>query len=249
VERRRLDDDLHALVATGLERRGFLAAFSERTGGSSEGPYHSLNLGLRTEDDPDRVRRNREVLRRGLAVPRFLTARQAHGVTVARVGPSDDPEVPVGEADVLEVTERGLPVGVLVADCLPIALASEAEGRLVAVHAGWRGLARGILAAAASLFASPAQVSAAVGPAIGPCHYPVGPEVAEAVARGSPAVIDRRDGDLRLDLARTAVAAMEANGIRPVELADLCTACHEDRFFSHRRDGRTGRQALVAMRL
>jgi polyphenol oxidase len=249
VERRRLDDDIHALVATGLERRGFLAAFSERTGGISEGPYHSLNLGLRTGDDFDRVRGNRERLSRGLAVPGLVTARLVHGVAVARVGASDTTGVPVGEADILEVEERGVPLGVLVADCLPIALASEAEGRLVAIHAGWRGLAGGILARAASLFASPAEVSAAVGPAIGPCHYPVGPEVAAAVGRGSPAVVDRVGGELRLDLARTAAAALEAQGIHSVELAELCTACHEDRFFSHRRDGRTGRQALVAMRL
>jgi polyphenol oxidase len=249
VERRRLHDDLHALVATELERRGFLAAFSERTGGTSDGPYRSLNLGLRTDDRRDRVTRNRERLRRGLAVPGFLTARQVHGVTVARVGRSDDPERPMGEADVLEVSDRGIPVAVLAADCLPIALASEDEGRLAVVHAGWRGLARGIVARAASLFASPDKVSAAVGPAIGPCHYRIGPEVAEAVARGSPAVIRRRDGGLSLDLAGTAVAALEEAGVRRVEVTGLCTACHQDRFFSYRRDGRTGRQALVAMRL
>ena len=249
MERRRLEDDLHALVATELERRGFLVAFSERTGGTSEGPYRSLNLGFRTDDDPDRVRSNREALRRGLGVPRFLTARQVHGVTVARATSAGDPEKPLAEGDVLEVTERHLAVGVLVADCVPVALVSEAEGRLVAVHAGWRGLARGIVARAASLFASPAEVWAAVGPAVGPCHYPVGPEVAGAVGEGSPAAIDRGDGDLRLDLAGTAVAALEAEGIRLVEATDLCTACQEDRFFSHRRDGRTGRQAMIAMRL
>jgi YfiH family protein len=249
VERRRLDHDLHALVATELERRGFLAAFSERAGGTSEGPYRSLNLGLRTGDDRDRVRRNRDILRRGLGIPAFFTARQVHGSALARVVPADDPETPVAEADLLEVADQGVPVGVLVADCLPVALASEAEGRLVAIHAGWRGLAQGILERAASQFASPGQVTAAVGPAIGPCHYRIGPEVAEAVRRGSPAVVQRREGGLALDLPGTAAAALQAAGIRRVEVAGLCTACHQDRFFSHRRDGPTGRQALVAMRL
>jgi YfiH family protein len=249
VERRSLDDDLHALVATELERRGFLASFSERAGGTSQGPYRSLNLGIRTDDDPNRVRRNRDILRRGLGVPELRSARQVHGDTVARVGPADDPETPVAEADILEVTEQGVPVAVLVADCLPIALASEAEGRLVAIHAGWRGLARGILGRAASLFASPDEVTAVVGPAIGPCHYQIGPEVAEAVSRGSPAAIERRDGRLVLDLPGTAIAALRASGIRGVEVAGLCTACHEERFYSYRRDGPTGRQALVAMRL
>lgn len=93
-------------------------------------------------------------------------------------------------------------------------------------------------------------VHAAIGPAIGPCHYEVGEDVARAVGEGSSvgAVTDRRDGRLFLDLAATASRALRAAGIETIDHAEVCTACEEDRFFSHRRDGVTGRQALVAVR-
>jgi YfiH family protein len=139
----------------------------------------------------------------------------------------------------------------MVADCLPVALASPPEGRLVAVHAGWRGLAAGILERAVSEFDVPAAILAAIGPAIGPCHYEVGEEVAMAVAARSAAgvVTERRDGRLFLDLARTAMRLLRASGVPRVERADTCTACETRRFYSHRREGDTGRQALVAMRM
>jgi polyphenol oxidase len=248
VERRRLDGDLHALIPP-WERLGFLAAFTERTGGASEGPYRSLNLGLRTDDDPERVGRNWALLSEALGIPPIRTARQVHGVAAVRVDRSAGFEAPVAEADILEATEPGVAVAVLTADCLPILLASELESRLVAVHAGWRGLAGGIVDRAASLFAAPEEVTAALGPAIGPCHYPVGREVADAVAGATPAVVQTLEGTLRLDLAATAVAALKAAGIRTLDVAGVCTACQRDRFFSHRRDGRTGRQALIATRL
>jgi purine-nucleoside/S-methyl-5'-thioadenosine phosphorylase / adenosine deaminase len=256
VERRRLDGELWALVAPGLERRGFLAAFSERTGGESDRPYRSLNLGFRTGDEVDRVRANRGRLVAALNLPPFATARQVHGTDVVHVGPGlagrgfAEPEGGLSRGDVLSTSARSVPLGVLAADCLPIALASEAEGRLVAVHAGWRGLARGIIRVAVGLFEEPAGVAAAVGPAIGPCHYEVGAEVVEAVdAAGERAVWRRRDGGRFLDLAATAARSLAASGVPDIEDAGLCTACHPERFYSHRRDGRTGRQGMVVMRL
>jgi YfiH family protein len=257
VERRRLDRDLFALVASGLERRGFLAAFAERTGGESEDPYRSLNLGFRTGDDHERVRRNRERLVASLGVPPFALSRQVHGVDAVRVGPSQagagfaDPGTVLPEADVVATTARALPMAVLVADCLPVALASDAEGLLVGVHAGWRGLAGGILGRAVALFRDPARVAAALGPAIGPCHYEVGVEVVEAVAAGSSAgaVWERRHGRIYLDLGSTAIGALGVAGVQEVEDAAVCAACQRERFYSNRRDGLTGRQAMVAMRL
>jgi YfiH family protein len=257
VERRRLDGDLRALVATGLEGRGFLAVFTERTGGESGPPYRSLNLGFRTGDHLDRVRANRERLVAGLRVPPFAVARQVHGSEVVRVGPGrarrgfDAPNRALPPADILSTSTRSLPLGVLAADCLPIALASEAEGRVVAVHAGWRGLAGGILQAALALFGDPAGVAAAIGPAIGPCHYEVGTEVLEAVgaATGDPPVWQRRGGGRYLDLAATAARSLAASGVPEIEDAGLCTGCLPERFYSYRRDGVTGRQAMVVMRL
>ena len=245
---------MDVLVAPGLERRGVMAAFPERAGGESEPPFHSLNMGFRTGDDLERVGRNRLRVVAALEVPRFAVAMQEHGNEVVPVpGPAagagfEDPDAALGPADVLVTAERAVPVAVLVADCLPIVLAS--DDLLVMVHAGWRGLASGILSRAASVFRDPARVSAAIGPAIGPCHYEVGPEVVAAVEAGSPggAVVERRDGSAALDLRSTAVRGLAAEGITEMQAAELCTACEPDRFYSHRRDGRTGRHAMVAMR-
>jgi polyphenol oxidase len=245
---------MDVLVAPGLERRGVLAAFLERAGGQSEPPFHALNMGFRTGDDLERVRGNRIMAVAALDVPRFAVAGQVHGTETARVPERaagagfDDPGTALGPADILVTAERAVPLAVLVADCLPIVLAS--DDLLVTVHAGWRGLASGILARAASVFEDPAGVAAVIGPAIGPCHYEVGPEVVAAVQAGSPggAVVERRDGSAALDLVRTAVRGLAAEGIREVEAAEACTACEPERFYSHRRDGRTGRHAMVAMR-
>lgn len=248
---------MRALVAPGLERRGFLAAFTERTGGHSEPPYRSLNLGLRTGDQVERVRSNRRRLVAALELPPFAVARQIHGAEVVHVGADRagagfaDRSDAVGRADILATSERSVPLAVLSADCLPIALASAAERLVVAVHAGWRGLARGALQRAVGLFRKPPGVAAALGPAIGPCHYEVGPEVVEAVDAAAPggAVWRRRASERFLDLAGTTARSLAALGIVEIEHADLCTACQSERFFSHRRDGVTGRQGMVVMRL
>jgi YfiH family protein len=254
VERRLLVDEIEALVAPGLERRGVLAAFPERGGGESEPPFDALNLGMRTGDALDRVRRNRVRTVAALNVPPFALARQVHGTELARVPARhagagfEDPSTAVGPADILVTDQRQVPLAILVADCLPIVLAS--DQLLVAIHAGWRGLASGILARALSVFPDPSGVAAAIGPAIGPCHYEVGPEVVRAVEAGSPggAVVERRDGSVALDLRRTAEIGLATGGVPEVEVAEACTACLPERFYSHRRDGRTGRHAMVAMR-
>jgi polyphenol oxidase len=255
MQRRRLSDDLHVLVPSDLEDAGFLVAFTERGGGVSEDPYASLNLGFRTGDRAERVRENRGRVVAALETPPFATAAQVHGAEVVRVGVGRtgvgfDGSDPVARADALSVTRPGVPVAVMVADCLPIALASPKEGIVVAVHAGWRGMAAGIVERALGSFKRAGGVRVAVGPAIGPCHYEVGEDVALAVAAGSAAgaVTERRDGRVFLDLPGTARRVLRAAGVRRIEIAEECTACEEDRFFSHRRDEITGRQALVAMR-
>ena len=257
MERRRLKGGVKALVSTALERDGFLAAFTERGGGVSESPYRSLNLGLHVGDRQGAVVENRRRAVAAVDVPPFATARQVHGAALVRVGESragagfEDGRTALPGADGLVVTRDRLPVAVLVADCLPIALASPTEGRLVAVHVGWRGLAARIVQRGVEVFDDPAGAIAAFGPAIGPCHYEVGEEVALAVAAGSGAgvITERRDGRLFLDLAATSERTLRAGGVGRVERAGVCTACEPARFFSHRRDGVTGRQALIAMRL
>jgi len=215
----------------------YVVGFTTRFGGVSEGPYASLNLGTK-RDDPACVAENRrracEAL--GLEASRLAVNRQRHSPTVHRAEPGvrDEP------GDGLWTDEAGLPLLVLGADCVPIAIAA-ANGRpaLAVVHAGWRGLAEGVVAAAVSALGG-GPTAAAVGPAIGPCCYEVGPEVAS-----------RFDADLTrggiLDLWAAAERALRRAGVARVERVDLCTRCNPELFFSHRRDGPVrGLQGVIA---
>jgi polyphenol oxidase len=211
-----------------IDLPGGTALFTTRRGGVSEGPYASLNLGLWTDDEASRVLANRERVRAEVGAERLAQGRQVHGTRV--VVDSQGTE----EADGQATTERGVAAIVLVADCLPVALAGpEAVGM---VHAGWRGLASGVLEEGV---AACGAVAAAIGPGIGPCCYEVGDDV-RAVFGTS---------ERTLDLKAIARARLEAAGVREIHDCGLCTACDAERFFSHRRDrGVTGRQAGLAWR-
>jgi YfiH family protein len=248
VETRAFPGGIRALVSSELERRGFLAAFSERTGGISEAPYSSLNLGSQVGDSPENVRHNRGLLVDSLAVGELAAARQVHGTAVAHVTGRGEA---AADADVLVTAHRALPLAIMTADCVAVALASEPEGTAAAAHVGWRGLASGVVQRTMGLFREPGEVVAAIGPAIGPCHYEVGPEVIDAVREGVGKVIvdGSRDAKRTLDLGATVEGLLRQLGAAVVEAAGICTACEPGRFFSHRRDGTTGRQALVLVRL
>ena len=217
---------------------GSRVAFSTRLGGVSEPPFDRLNLGLLTDDADDAVAENRRRLAAALGFDRgqIAFARQVHGTRLIdhRV---ERPEGTV-EADGHVVSEPGLAALVFVADCLPVALAG--PGGVAMVHAGWRGLAGGILAAGAKAVEA---TTAAVGPGIGPCCYEVGDEVLTAFAGlGDGVAVGRM-----LDLPEVARRLLARAGVERVESAGLCTSCEGELFFSHRRDeGRTGRQAGVA---
>jgi polyphenol oxidase len=217
----------------------YAVAFSTREGGVSEGVYASLNLGRMTEDEPERVEENRRRLCAEVgADPELLTLnRQRHSATVHRAHPGRRGE----PGDGLWTDEPGVPMLKLTADCVPIAIA-RAEGRpaLALLHVGWRGLAEGIVAAGAAALGE-GRLAAAVGPAIGPCCYEVGPEVA-----GLFDDLVVRNG--RLDLWAASERALRAAGVQDVERVDLCTSCNPELFFSHRRDaGRTGRQGVIGL--
>jgi len=215
---------------------GARAAFSTRRGGVSEPPFAELNLGILTDDDPEAVTENRRRLAAalGLDPERVVYALQVHGTRLIR-HPSDEP---LPEADGHVVTEPGPAPMVLAADCLPVAL--HGPGGLAMVHAGWRGLAGGILGAAAGAVEA---TSAAIGPGIGRCCYEVGDEVLDAFADLGDGIADGR----MLDLSEVARRRLAEAGVERVESAGLCTSCEAELFFSHRRDhGRTGRQAGIA---
>jgi len=165
---------------------------------------------------------------------------QHHSADVlrARAGSRDE------HGDGIWTDERGLPVLALAADCLPIALAraNGSQPALALLHAGWRGLLEGIVPAGVSALGG-GTVAAAIGPAIGPCCYEVGEDVAGRFRRAFGFGL-YRDG--RLDLWTAAERALRAAGCARVDRVDLCTACSPERFFSHRRDeGITGRQGVI----
>jgi polyphenol oxidase len=259
LERRRLADGVTALVSTTMEADGFLVAFTERTGGCSSSPYESLNLGYSTEDRPANVSANRDRVRLALGLPPFTFGHQVHGARLSRVGAGRagagyaDPARTLAATDAMVTALAGVALAVLTADCVPVALADPRAGLLAVVHAGWRGIAAGVLQRAVGTFPDPPEVRAAIGPAVGPDHYEVSEEVAAEVAAGAAGrAIVHRDGAgarPRLDLPGTARRVLETAGILRIELSESCTACEPARYFSHRRDGPTGRQALVAGRL
>ena len=250
------------LVSEELLEAGVVAAFTGRAGGTSAAPYDTLNLALRVGDDLRRALANRRRVATvlGLAGQPWALARQVHAATILRVeadrlgqGPPEGRPV-VGEADGLVTTEPGVVLAVLTADCAPVLLADPAAGVVGAVHAGWRGLAAGVVeagvAAMAELGADPGACTGLVGPAVGGCCYEVGPDVRAAVGDRYPAALaTTRDGRPALDPAAGAAQALQGAGVGQVRVAGECTVDLEERFFSHRRDhGHTGRQAgLIAL--
>jgi YfiH family protein len=224
-----------------IDLPGGRAVFTTRRGGASTGPYEALNLGRFTDDDAEAVEANREILAALTGVPRERVAqgRQVHGAHVRRVTEPPFSTTPPGEADGQATALPGVAPLVLTADCLPIALiAPEAVAML---HAGWRGLATGVVdeGVRAMRELGATETVAAIGPGAGPCCYEAGPEVHEA--------LDASVGP-NVDLKLAARRRLEAAGVVDVHDVGLCTICDE-RFFSHRRDhGRTGRQAGIAWR-
>ena len=220
---------------------GCAVVFSTREGGVSVGSYASLNLGRMTGDDVERVDENRRLLcdEIGADAERLALNRQVHSTLVHRAerGARGEP------GDGLWTDEPGQPVLAMTADCLSIALARADGPPAVAVlHAGWRGLLAGIVAAGTGTLGG--RLQAAIGPAIGPCCYEVGEEVSAPFAeRFGADVVDGR----RLDLWTAAERALNAAGVEDVLRTDLCTFCNPERFFSHRRTGKPrGVQGVIA---
>ncbi len=226
---------------------GARVTFTTRAGGVSEGAFASLNLGLLTEDEPARVVENRRRACQGAGVdPETATmALQVHGARVTEARPFGvvTPGTDYEPCDGLWSDRAGQGMLLVTADCLPVALARRnGAPRLAVLHVGWRGLLAGIAEEGARVVG--AGAAAALGPAIGPCCYEVGEEVAAPFRkRFGPEVV--RDG--RLDLPLAAELALRRAGVESVERVGGCTACDPELYFSHRRDrGRTGRQGVVA---
>lgn len=210
-------------------------AFSDREGGVSDPPYHSLNLGLLVGDDEGCVWENRIRVAKaaGFDADDLALARQVHGAGVARV---ESPGM-VGEADVLVTDRPNQPIAILTADCAPVIL--EGDDRIGVLHAGWRGVVGG--AVEAGIAAVGVVRRAWVGPSIHACCYEVGPEVIEAFDQKGLPTADRS----HVDPARGAEELLRRAGVHEVFVSEVCTH-HDERYFSFRRDGTTGRQGAFA---
>lgn len=226
-------DGLSLIIDPNVGASGMVVAFTDRLGGVSSAPYDSLNLGFLSKDNPLSVSANRDRVARVLALPSDIhQVRQVHGT---RIVEREGPAIDTPDADGIALGRQGAAM-VLAADCVPIIV--RGSDRVVALHAGWRGLAAGAVSAAVQK-AGPDAV-AWVGPSIHACCYEVGPEVVEAFRSVGLPVADPS----HVDPGRAAVAALHRSGVQRVASWHECTSC-EDRFFSHRRDGVTGRQAGI----
>jgi len=223
------------------------ALCTTRAGGCSEGPWFSLNLGERCGDDPEHVRRNRARLAALLPAPP-LWLHQVHGVDVIHhPGRPGAQGAAAPQADALVAHGSDEVCAVLAADCLPVLFCDRAGTRVAAAHAGWRGLAAGVLQATVrALETEPGDLLAWLGPAIGPGVYEVGSEVAQAFAGYAAGLRPgRRDERWLLDLYTLARLKLAEAGVPAVYGGGLCTFSDPARFFSYRRDGTTGRMASV----
>lgn len=223
------------------------ACVTTRFGGVSVGPHAALNLAQHVGDDPVAVSENRARLRDALQLasePAWLE--QVHGVEVVRIERIQD--IPC--ADAAWTDRDATPLAILTADCLPVLFADDAGTCGAAAHAGWRGLAAGVLEnTVLQLPAAPATLSAWLGPAIGPEAFEVGPEVCAAFVQHDP-VSDsafrlRDNGRLLCDLYALARHRLARVGVTRVYGGGLCTHTDDARFFSFRRDGVCGRMASL----
>ena len=229
---------------------GVRAIATTRRGGVSAGVYASFNLGDHVGDDPAAVAENRRLLDARLALPgspRWL--RQVHGTAVARA--EHGGVAPI--ADAMLAATPGQVCAVLTADCLPVLFCDRAGRHVAAAHAGWRGLAAGILPATVTALtesgvAAP-ELLAWLGPAISVAAYEVGADVRDAFLAGDSGAdadfaVNRR-GRWQLDLVAVARRQLQALGVERIYGGSRCTFGDASRYFSHRRDGQCGRQATL----
>ena len=259
------------------ESPGLTAGITGREGGTSGPPWTSLNCGLHVGDDAEAVVRNRALAAEaaGWDPAAWTCAEQVHGCRVHRVVRADrgrggrDAESAIPGADAIMTDEPGILLASYYADCVPLLFHDPSRGAVALAHAGWRGTvleiaARTVEAMEREFGSRPADIRAAIGPAIGPCCYEVdGPVIeralplAESLASAGGAPLDAmirmtEDGKARLNLKEMNRQIMIRSGIMPSSIAfsSFCTGCRRDLFFSHRREGgRTGRMAsFIGMR-
>lgn len=233
---------------------GLEHALFTRRGGVSRPPFDTLNVGHTVGDDLDAVRENHEraLGALGWRPADVVTGHLVHGARVAVVGPQDKGRV-CAETDALVTAEPGVTLMLRFADCVPVLFFDRRRRVIGLAHVGWRGLPAGVAPATAATMVRafgcrPADLWAGVGPSIGPCCYEVGPEVVEQITAAVNGAHPFRvvDGRVHLDLWAAVRWQLVEAGVGQVELAQLCTSCHTDEWYSHRAEGgATGRFGVV----
>ena len=253
---RRVADGIVTYHFESLDIEGLVHTVFTRLGGASRGAFATLNVGHTVGDDEAAVAENhaRIYAHLGLSRDRICWPHQVHGNRVAIVTDGDAGQV-MPNTDGLVTAAPGVALLLRFADCQPILLYDPVHHAVSLVHAGWRGVAQGIARRAVEAMVDafgtrPQELMAGLGPAIGPCCYTVGHKVAAAMGYSLPywnKVMTLQDEDAwSFDLSAANAQQLAAEGVLHIEMADLCTACHQDEFYSHRGDnGRTGRFAVV----
>jgi len=239
-----------------LRRDGLVHAVFTRLGGLSAEPFASLNVGRTVGDDEANVAENHNRIYAHLRLrpDQVVTAHQVHGNHISAVGVPDTGGI-MPNTDGLATNTPGTALMLRFADCQPVLLYDPEHRAIALVHAGWRGVAQGVARRAIEALhrnfgSRPRNIIAGLGPAIGPCCYMVGDDVAAAMGYALPdwqAVMRlESEGQWRFDLPAANAQQLAAAGVRQTEEAAMCTACHVDEFYSHRAEhGKTGRFASL----
>jgi YfiH family protein len=238
--------DLQVITPDWPAPPGVRSAFTLRSGGVSVAPYDSLNVGAGIGDSPEAIAENRRRVRETLGLPSEpVWLEQVHGTDVVELGST---AAPTGDASVAR--GAGYVCAIRVADCMPVLFAAGDGSAVAAAHAGWRGLAGGVLEATVRRLGLPAsQLIAWMGPAIGPAHFEVGDEVRAAFTAtdldAAPAFVANARGRWQCDLYALARRRLTAIGISGIYGGGWCTFAEAERFFSYRRSGQCGRMAAL----
>ena len=231
------------------------ALITTRQGGKSISPYDNLNLGLHVGDAEETVRQNRELMADAIGENldyQWLTQVHGNGILTLDSGKVEESN----KADAIYTCQDNIACGVLTADCLSVFFCDEAGQEIAVAHAGWRGLAAGVLEKTINQFKTETEfLLAYLGPVIGPCHYEVGDEVRQTFLNMEIEEINNEDSILFLesensdkwmaDLYGIAKIILAAKGIKNIYGEPICTYCEFNNFYSYRRDGETGRFASI----
>lgn len=232
---------------------GVRAVFTLRAGGVSQPPFDTFNIAAHVGDQPRAVAENRALLRASLGLPSEpVWLEQVHGQKVADLDALPSPGSPA-PADAAVTRSRDRICAIQVADCMPVLFAAADGSAVGAAHAGWRGLAGGMLEATVrAMRTPPGELLAWLGPAIGQANFEVGDEVRAAFLDGDPgaaaAFVANPRGRWQCDLYALARRRLAALGVCSVHGGGWCTYADSGRFFSYRRDGRCGRMAALIWR-